>query len=168
MHRSTHTGRKLRTKRLRAGLCIGCSEPNSAQTQRCEQCLKTATKTAMTRYNYRRRKGLCISCGKEAVINKTRCTSCAITYRVRLLPKSERSDALKALRKFRNRCQICGTKKPGGKGQWHLDHNHKTGRFRGILCACCNGALGFSKERILVLYKLIRYLRLDKKTSKYS
>jgi len=56
-------------------------------------------------------------------------------------------------------CKICGTDTPEGKG-WVVDHNHKTGEVRGILCAKCNTGLGMfgdSKER---LQKAINYLVL--------
>lgn len=32
----------------------------------------------------------------------------------------------------------CTSKKPGGRGDWHLDHNKITGEFRGLLCYECN------------------------------
>jgi hypothetical protein len=40
-----------------------------------------------------------------------------------------------------NRCAICRTDKPGGRGErWHIDHD--TGRVRGLLCGRCNSAIG--------------------------
>lgn len=56
-------------------------------------------------------------------------------------------------------CAICGTKTPGGKcNQWHIDHNHKTGRVRGILCNRCNVGLGKFNDSIAELYNAIEYL----------
>jgi hypothetical protein len=41
-----------------------------------------------------------------------------------------------------NRCAICRTDTPNGKGSWHVDHNHATGQIRGLLCNDCNLGLG--------------------------
>ena len=42
-------------------------------------------------------------------------------------------------------CAICGTDDPRGKN-WHTDHNHETGKIRGILCGWCNTAIGKLQE----------------------
>lgn len=38
-------------------------------------------------------------------------------------------------------CAICKTDTPGGRGNFHVDHNHETGVVRGLLCHLCNVAL---------------------------
>jgi hypothetical protein len=38
-------------------------------------------------------------------------------------------------------CGICGTAQKEGGRRLHRDHDHRTGRPRGILCFPCNGAL---------------------------
>lgn len=43
------------------------------------------------------------------------------------------------------RCAICRTKDPGLKG-FAVDHDHKSGSVRGLLCGRCNTALGSFKE----------------------
>lgn len=40
-----------------------------------------------------------------------------------------------------NACATCESVDPGGQ-PWQTDHDHKTGRVRGILCMRCNVALG--------------------------
>ena len=40
----------------------------------------------------------------------------------------------------------------------HLDHNHKTGRFRGWLCTRCNVGIGMLGDNIIGLRRAIRYL----------
>ena len=59
-------------------------------------------------------------------------------------------------------CACCGTKDPGSKKGWHVDHDHHTGKLRGVLCANCNialGQVGDSEQRLL---QLIEYLRKHK------
>ena len=44
------------------------------------------------------------------------------------------------------------------KGGWCLDHDHKTGQFRGWLCHSCNKALGFFKDDTILLKSAIDYI----------
>lgn len=44
-----------------------------------------------------------------------------------------------------------------------LDHDHKTGKIRGLLCRGCNNAIGLVKENCDTLDNMIRYLN-DYKT----
>lgn len=42
-----------------------------------------------------------------------------------------------------------------------IDHNHQTGKVRGLLCANCNNGLGFFMDNIENLKEAIRYLEND-------
>jgi len=44
-----------------------------------------------------------------------------------------------------------------------IDHNHKTGKIRGIICLNCNRAIGRCKENPLNLIKAVKYLHENKK-----
>jgi hypothetical protein len=58
------------------------------------------------------------------------------------------------------RCAACRTTEPGGKyDEWHTDHDHLTGKVRGLLCASCNLTLGNANENIFRLDALAEYLR---------
>ena len=51
-------------------------------------------------------------------------------------------------------CAICGTK----DGLFRIDHDHNTGRVRGMLCHKCNIGLGCFDDNIELLTKSIKYL----------
>lgn len=68
-------------------------------------------------------------------------------------------------------CGICrshahGTKHskrdPNDVVAWCADHDHKTGKFRGVLCQRCNHALGLVGDSVELLKKLIKYLEKDR------
>ena len=40
-----------------------------------------------------------------------------------------------------------------------VDHNHKTGKLRGLLCRTCNSALGLVDDNMDWLLNCIEYLR---------
>ena len=49
-------------------------------------------------------------------------------------------------------CAMCGTAAPprtrSNPDGWHVDHDHATGRVRGILCQPCNTALGHIEAKV--------------------
>jgi hypothetical protein len=56
-------------------------------------------------------------------------------------------------------CAICGkTPKPGKWHVLHIDHDHKTGRVRGLLCFRCNNAIGQLEDDPDLLRSAIAYL----------
>lgn len=55
-------------------------------------------------------------------------------------------------------CAICSAAiKPGGR-KMAVDHNHRTGEVRGILCIKCNLALGTFQDSPYILKAAVRYL----------
>jgi len=59
----------------------------------------------------------------------------------------------------RDTCALCSAAKPGGRGGWHVDHDHKTGKVRQLLCQNCNIGLGSFQDSPALLVKAARYLR---------
>ena len=55
-------------------------------------------------------------------------------------------------------CAICFSKLDIGKNT-HVDHDHKTGKVRAILCQNCNTALGSFKDSIDILKSAVKYLK---------
>ena len=58
-------------------------------------------------------------------------------------------------------CIICGDAPSGASGsgqRLHVDHNHQTGKIRGLLCSRCNTALGLFREDVSIISEAIAYL----------
>ena len=58
------------------------------------------------------------------------------------------------------RCAICGTDKPNGRwNTFHVDHCHKTGAIRGLLCHGCNAALGQFGDNEEGIRSVLKYFK---------
>jgi hypothetical protein len=56
-------------------------------------------------------------------------------------------------------CGICGTHQKDLNISLAVDHCHKTGAIRGLLCRKCNLSLGGFQDSVEVLEKAIQYLK---------
>lgn len=52
-------------------------------------------------------------------------------------------------------CEICGN----GNSRIVFDHEHKTGQFRGWICSHCNTGLGYARDSVEVLERMVQYLK---------
>lgn len=60
-------------------------------------------------------------------------------------------------------CDICGVHTDTCK-ILHIDHDHTTGEFRGLLCGNCNVGIGMLKDSSAVLANAIEYLNKSRKS----
>jgi len=119
-------------------------------------------------------------CGHLKVIGRnarpsTECTSCRVLRWKAENPEAHREHRRKErnrhlLRKFGitldqyesmlqsqgGKCAICG--KPPKKMGLHVDHNHRTGKVRQLLCWSCNYILGYWHEEPARFRKAAEYL----------
>lgn len=61
-----------------------------------------------------------------------------------------------------SRCEVCARElslEASKSNKPHLDHDHETGKFRGVLCGMCNVGLGHAQDSVDVLLQMIRYLK---------
>lgn len=65
-------------------------------------------------------------------------------------------------------CMICKSPQSKEGRKFSVDHNHKTLRFRGILCQHCNTAIGLIKENLEAAQRLVDYLIEDQKGNKVA
>ena len=56
-------------------------------------------------------------------------------------------------------CAICGLNEQENGKRLAVDHSHKTGKIRALLCNRCNTILGLADDNIEILSRLITYLR---------
>lgn len=108
-------------------------------------CKKCNTETE----DFRDKRRVCRPCERKTAAANSFKYIRGITY--------EERDQL--LEEQEGKCASCGTSDPGSVKGWHVDHSHKTGVIRGILCATCNIALGQVNDSIERLENLIKYLR---------
>jgi len=59
--------------------------------------------------------------------------------------------------KQQGKCAICGN----SEELLHVDHDHITGKVRGLLCLKCNRGIGFLNDDIKILQQAINYLNND-------
>ena len=141
---------------VRAGLPIRCGKCD-LEKQASEFHRHKASRAGI--------RGTCKSCVSTAIKEHRR-----LNPRVRL-PEIARASGLKArygmtleqyaamLAAQGGGCAICGSATSSGcKNSFHVDHNHKTGNVRGILCQRCNTGIGSLREDATILRRAISYL----------
>jgi len=105
---------------------------------RCKQCHCT-TQKKIYRKNPEKQRAYKRKYAQENP-EKVKNTELWKRFRIRLV------DFNKLLSNQKGRCGICLSNKPGGKGTWHVDHDHTTDKVRGLLCHNCNLGLGHFKD----------------------
>ncbi|UIW13254.1 HNH endonuclease [Arthrobacter phage Crewmate] len=127
--------------------CSGCGEvkpleafhklhkAKDGRTARCGKC-RSAAQTARYRQN------------PTVTLDRQQAARYGVTV--------DHVEALKAAQG--GKCAICGTDEPGGRGRWHVDHDHESGAVRGLLCHHCNLGLGHFRDDVDALRAAIRYL----------
>lgn len=124
----------------------------------------------------------CITCGEQKPLSefqkrkdvkcgyRNQCNTCRSKYnstRHRKIKYSITQNGFDSILKIQNNCcDICKNILVKGQGT-HIDHDHTTGKIRGILCNPCNRALGYFKDSTEILKSAILYLgKHDKKVLK--
>ena len=95
----------------------------------------------------------CVLCNE---ISKEKRRSNARWARIKKIYNLSKDEFYKKLEKQNNVCPIC-MKKLTLKNS-HIDHNHKTGVIRDILCNKCNQAIGMIDEDVTRLIRINTYI----------
>ena len=67
---------------------------------------------------------------------------------------------LEEYKSYPQECNICGSKEEGRGYKMNVDHDHQTGKVRGLLCNSCNRGLGMLGESNLLA--AIHYINQSK------
>lgn len=121
----------------------------------CRQCEK-----AWHAQNYLKNKEKILAKNKEwKTKNKSRYAKLGRKATLKRYGLSE-ADYFALLKKQNNGCAICGRPDPGRKGHDTLlvDHNHRTGKVRGLLCHQHNVLIGMAQDNSELLQAVIKYL----------
>lgn len=98
----------------------------------------------------------CKDCNNNIIFEKEREATLKYNYGLTLLQYET------ILKSQEGVCVICGlpeTKKYRGKIIClAVDHDHKTGKIRGLLCSRCNTAIGLAKDDPQILRNMAKYL----------
>jgi len=120
---------------------------------------------------------VCKSCGQEKAISdfpalaygKYHCRAClaVLNHEAQMRRHDSSTDVYQTLlQKQQGRCAICG-KSVGHKSclgqqcRLAIDHDHRTGAIRGLLCNNCNRGLGRFKDSVTLLQAALRYLQRE-------
>lgn len=112
-------------------------------------------------------KGLCNNCYQASKADRQKNRDRERARRAPAL-KGRPSSGLSPIQLHWRRKGIIGAPEPKAEGlceicQEHsklcLDHDHETGKARGMLCRQCNSGIGFLKDDAAMLERAINYLR---------
>ena len=140
------------------------------KSKRCPKCKKELPATIEYFYTCKRYKdGLRPNC------RKCNTKICREYYQTEQGKLAERKSQLKGdygitladydrmFKQQKGRCKICNqseTRKIKGViFRLCVDHNHKTGKVRGLLCTRCNLIIGHAKDNMEILQNTINYLK---------
>lgn len=129
---------------------------------RCKNCQYECTKNSKIDYSREKQCTKCNRLLKYSEFNKNNysldgVSSCCKRCQVLIKYNLTTIDYEKLAEQQNYKCAICNTKE-----KLHVDHNHKTGKVRALLCTKCNIAIGAFKEDIEILENAKIYLQHHK------
>lgn len=118
----------------------------------------------LKRYYKLKEKGICVTCQKNpSEKGKTQCGECRDKARVRsrfVFSASNKELYFQLFQIQEGKCKICSSDlvRPV------LDHCHKSGELRGLLCSSCNSGIGFFKDNVESLLAAASYVQYSRVT----
>jgi hypothetical protein len=85
------------------------------------------------------------------------CTTCRHHYKIK---RQFGIDYQEWLDKQEGRCAICRTDDPSPKRFFCTDHDHRTGKVRGLLCDRCNRGIECFRDDPKIIEQAMRYAEI--------
>ena len=123
----------------------------------CKSCGVDKPRKEFRRYKTKKKnnnyisgwRGVCIPCYTDKMVPYQRRYHLKWKYGITLEEYNEMA---------KDGCDLCGKTSEENKGYLNVDHNHETGKVRGILCRSCNTAIGKLGDNVAGLTKALEYL----------
>ena len=103
------------------------------------------------------RKGYCRKCQRASTVNEERDKRYRYAYGITL------DDVERMQSEQDGRCALCQNE----ASKLVVDHNHKTGHVRGLLCFSCNALLGLAHDDVTLLGFAIEYLKKERAENEF-
>lgn len=155
--------RKWYEKRRATNGCTRCKNKAVPDRSLCESCFEVSRREAKQQRRIRKANGVCRSCnnpvsGRSRVFCVDHAEQIAARVEQRESLTSEERSALFA--KQNGMCPIC--EKALDPSTYVVDHNHSTGKIRGLLHRHCNGTtLRIVENHFDAVERSIQYLQTD-------
>lgn len=121
--------------------CLDCSKFVSYRAKRCRDCngihKKIHENLKEYQRDWQRKKKYNLEPGEFDVFWQANYGKCYLCGKLMEMPQNKQGQSLDTVA---------------------IDHDHKTGIVRGLLCFSCNKGLGYFKDNIELLKKAIKYL----------
>lgn len=101
---------------------------------------------------------ICKKCNNIRLKQYRRTSEVSKKYKLKYFFNLEYDKYLEMLEKQNNCCAICNVNQDTLKKKLSVDHNHITGKVRGLLCEQCNFGIGNLKDSLELLKQAIKYL----------
>ncbi|MGZ4126862.1 MAG: endonuclease VII domain-containing protein [Actinomycetota bacterium] len=145
-----------RTRKSSCGRTCKKAVSRSLLTKRCPRCGATKDVAEFPR-NRATHDGLatyCKPCHNATIRrNKEKLHGSERQFRLRLRYGIDETDLAWLALQQADVCGICGS-----QTRLHVDHDHRSGKVRGLLCFNCNRGLGYIRDDVQVLRNAVQYL----------
>lgn len=166
--RGVEVGVPLRERdRSKPDCCIqeGCDSPVKAK-RLCHKHYQAFLRYGYVKYPNRKKqvKPCCVTGCEGVVYSQDRCHAHYMKLRVYQKHNLTEESYSQLLKEQNGVCKICQSQETATNGRstkikdLAIDHDHKTGKVRGLLCSRCNRGLGLFRDDVSVLKSAIDYL----------